>query len=82
MHRVELIADALLFDLDGTLVDSTPAVIRSWTAWATERGITLPEGGPDDAPDAATVQAIATTAIALNDISIMFSTVRARTMPP
>lgn len=37
---MELIADALLFDLDGTLVDSTPAVIRSWTAWATERGIT------------------------------------------
>ncbi|WP_239157003.1 HAD-IA family hydrolase [Actinocatenispora thailandica] len=37
---MELIADALLFDLDGTLVDSTPAVIRSWTAWAAERGIT------------------------------------------
>lgn len=37
---MELIADALLFDLDGTLVDSTPAVIRSWTAWAVERGIT------------------------------------------
>ncbi|BCJ35984.1 phosphatase [Actinocatenispora thailandica] len=40
MGPVELIADALLFDLDGTLVDSTPAVIRSWTAWAAERGIT------------------------------------------
>jgi sugar-phosphatase len=37
---VDLIADALLFDLDGTLVDSTPAVVRSWTAWAIERGIT------------------------------------------
>ncbi|BCJ29882.1 HAD-IA family hydrolase [Actinocatenispora sera] len=36
---MELIADALLFDLDGTLVDSLPAVIRSWTAWAAERGI-------------------------------------------
>ena len=33
-------ADALLFDLDGTLVDSTPAVLRSWTRWAVEHGVT------------------------------------------
>lgn len=26
--------DAVLFDLDGTLVDSTPAVTRSWLTWA------------------------------------------------
>ena len=38
--RVELIADALLFDLDGTLVDSTAAVTRSWTTWAIEYGVT------------------------------------------
>ncbi len=30
---------AVLFDLDGTLVDSTAAVVRSWIAWALERGI-------------------------------------------
>jgi len=29
---------ALLFDLDGVLVDSTPAVARVWTRWAIERG--------------------------------------------
>lgn len=30
---------AVIFDLDGTLIDSTAAVIRSWTTWATEFGI-------------------------------------------
>lgn len=30
---------AVLFDLDGTLIDSTPAVIRSWQRWAVEEGI-------------------------------------------
>ncbi|GAB3593653.1 HAD family hydrolase [Angustibacter peucedani] len=30
---------AVLFDLDGTLVDSTAAVVRSWVAWALERDI-------------------------------------------
>ena len=30
---------ALLFDLDGVLVDSTPAVARVWTAWALEHGM-------------------------------------------
>lgn len=29
----------LLFDLDGTLVDSIPAVIRSWTLWAKTKGL-------------------------------------------
>ena len=29
---------ALLFDLDGVLVDSTPAVERGWTNWALQRG--------------------------------------------
>jgi len=29
---------ALLFDLDGVLVDSTPAVTRVWTSWALEHG--------------------------------------------
>ena len=30
--------DALLFDMDGVLIDSTPAVARVWTRWALERG--------------------------------------------
>jgi sugar-phosphatase len=29
---------ALLFDLDGVLIDSTPAVARVWTRWAIEHG--------------------------------------------
>jgi len=29
---------ALLFDLDGVLIDSTPAVARVWTTWAREHG--------------------------------------------
>ncbi len=30
---------AVLLDMDGTLVDSTAAVVRSWVTWALERGI-------------------------------------------
>jgi sugar-phosphatase len=36
---VELTADALLLDLDGTLIDSTPAIVRSWLTWAGEYGV-------------------------------------------
>ncbi|SDO46423.1 sugar-phosphatase [Nakamurella panacisegetis] len=32
--------DAVLFDMDGTLVDSTPAVERSWAIWSIEYGMT------------------------------------------
>jgi mannitol-1-/sugar-/sorbitol-6-phosphatase len=35
---VPISCSALLFDLDGVLVDSTPAVVRVWTKWATEHG--------------------------------------------
>jgi mannitol-1-/sugar-/sorbitol-6-phosphatase len=35
---VELTASGLLFDLDGVLVDSTPAVARVWTKWALAHG--------------------------------------------
>lgn len=31
--------DAVLFDMDGTLIDSTPAVNRSWAIWAREWGV-------------------------------------------
>jgi sugar-phosphatase len=30
---------AVLFDMDGVLVDSTPAVARVWTLWALEHGL-------------------------------------------
>ena len=36
---MQLDADAILFDIDGTLVDSTPAVERSWRAWAARRAL-------------------------------------------
>ena len=35
--------EAVIFDLDGTLIDSTPAVIRAWTTWA-ERVWPRPDG--------------------------------------
>jgi len=34
---VQFNVDAILFDIDGTLVDSTPAVERSWRTWAARR---------------------------------------------
>src|ERR687891_102514 len=37
--------DALLFDLDGVLADTTELVERSWTEWAESRGL-----DPDFAP--------------------------------
>src|SRR5215470_14149346 len=33
----------LLFDLDGVLVDSTPAVARVWTKWANKHGFDAQE---------------------------------------
>ena len=35
---VEVTCSGLLFDLDGVLVDSTPAVARVWTKWAIAHG--------------------------------------------
>lgn len=46
--------DAILFDMDGTLVDSDAAVERSWEAWSAEYGASLAEvlavahGAPSD----------------------------------
>jgi sugar-phosphatase len=31
--------EAVLFDMDGTLIDSTPAVHRAWTTWMLEYGL-------------------------------------------
>ncbi len=33
--------EAVIFDLDGTLIDSTPAVMRAWTTWAREFGLAV-----------------------------------------
>ncbi len=35
---MQITCSAVLFDLDGVLIDSTPAVARVWRQWATERG--------------------------------------------
>ena len=35
---IEVQCEALLFDLDGVLIDSTPAVARVWSKWARARG--------------------------------------------
>jgi mannitol-1-/sugar-/sorbitol-6-phosphatase len=35
---IKIACSALLFDLDGVLIDSTPAVERVWRQWAVERG--------------------------------------------
>lgn len=35
---VSIQTDALLFDMDGVLIDSTPAVARVWTKWAIDHG--------------------------------------------
>ncbi len=34
----EIRCRALLFDMDGVLIDSTPAVARVWRGWAIEHG--------------------------------------------
>jgi mannitol-1-/sugar-/sorbitol-6-phosphatase len=39
MMAMQIRCRALLFDMDGVLVDSTPAVARVWTAWANRFGL-------------------------------------------
>jgi mannitol-1-/sugar-/sorbitol-6-phosphatase len=38
-HSVVVECDAVLFDMDGTLVDSRAIVERTWLRWAAEHGI-------------------------------------------
>ncbi len=40
--------EAVIFDMDGTLIDSTPAVLRSWKTWAIEHDV--PARRPAAAP--------------------------------
>lgn len=37
--------EAVIFDMDGTLIDSTPAVLRAWTTWMHEFGLSPDELG-------------------------------------
>jgi mannitol-1-/sugar-/sorbitol-6-phosphatase len=51
--------EAVIFDLDGTLIDSTPAVIRAWATWASEHGLTATEvGRHHGVPSASVVRAV------------------------
>ena len=53
----ELDFDAVIFDMDGTLIDSTPAVIRAWTIWAKEHGVTAEQlAGHHGMPSAGVVR--------------------------
>jgi sugar-phosphatase len=42
---VDKVFEAVLFDMDGTLIDSTPAVIRAWTTWMREFGLSQEQLG-------------------------------------
>jgi sugar-phosphatase len=40
-RATEISCDAILFDMDGTLVDSTECVIRQWRLWAERHDLDL-----------------------------------------
>jgi sugar-phosphatase len=50
--------DAVIFDLDGTLIDSTPAVLRSWSTWAEEYGLSTDSVRQHGVPSATVVRAV------------------------
>src|SRR3979411_1816179 len=51
-EMVTIHCSALLFDMDGVLIDSTPAVAREWHRWAMEHGFNPEEvvSQDDDRP--------------------------------
>jgi sugar-phosphatase len=52
---------AVLFDMDGTLIISEPAIIRAWTAWAIEHDVTAEQlQGFHGVPTADVVRAVLT----------------------
>jgi sugar-phosphatase len=50
---------AILSDLDGTLVDSTGAVLRVWRSWMADRGVTPPSEHPHGVPAREVVEMLA-----------------------
>jgi sugar-phosphatase len=51
--------EAVIFDLDGTLIDSTAAVLRSWATWTYEHGLTPEDhAGHHGVPSASVVRAL------------------------
>jgi mannitol-1-/sugar-/sorbitol-6-phosphatase len=55
----ERVFDAVLFDMDGTLIDSTAAVIRAWKMWAVEHGLPADvQNGWHGVPSASVVRAV------------------------
>jgi sugar-phosphatase len=51
--------EAVIFDMDGTLIDSTAAVFRSWATWSAEFGLTPDDiAGHHGVPSAGVVRAV------------------------
>jgi mannitol-1-/sugar-/sorbitol-6-phosphatase len=51
--------EAVIFDLDGTLIDSTPAVVRAWATWTSEYGLApIDLNKYHGTPSASTVRAV------------------------
>ncbi len=60
---------AVLFDLDGTLIDSTPAVLRAWHRWSTEHGY---DGFPVDVPHGVPARQVLATFLPAEQIEAGF----------
>jgi sugar-phosphatase len=43
LTQLVLSCRAVLFDLDGVLVDSEPVVVRTWNRWAAHHGLDIPD---------------------------------------